>query len=59
VVGIPMAQMRQLAPLVQQAGLKISRELGFQIAAAQNDKNSLSKPAASPSATAIPAAASR
>ena len=59
VVRMPMARMRQLAPLVQQAGLKISRELGFQIAAAQNDKNSWSKPTASPSATAIPAAASR
>jgi len=58
VVRMPMARLRQLAPLVQQAGLKISRELGFQIAAAQNDKNSWSK-AASPSSTAIPAAASR
>src|SRR3989441_11864817 len=58
-VRMPMTRLRQLAPLVQQAGLKISRELGFQIAAAQNDKNSWSKPTASPSATAIPAAASR
>jgi DNA-binding IclR family transcriptional regulator len=59
VVRMPMTRMRLLAPLVQQAGLKISRELGFQMAAVQNDKNSRSKPAASPSATAIPAAASR
>jgi hypothetical protein len=26
-----MTRLRQLAPLVQQAGLKISRELGFQL----------------------------
>jgi IclR family transcriptional regulator, KDG regulon repressor len=30
VVRMPMTRLRQLAPLVQQAGLKISRELGFQ-----------------------------
>jgi DNA-binding IclR family transcriptional regulator len=30
VVRMPMIRLRQLAPLVQQAGLKISRELGFQ-----------------------------
>jgi len=31
VVRMPMTRLRQLAPLVQQAGLKISRELGFQL----------------------------
>jgi IclR family KDG regulon transcriptional repressor len=31
VVRMSMARLRQLAPLVQQAGLNISRELGFQI----------------------------
>jgi DNA-binding IclR family transcriptional regulator len=30
VVRMPMTRLRQLAPLVQQAGIKISRELGFQ-----------------------------
>ena len=30
VVRMPMTRLRQLAPLVQQAGFKISRELGFQ-----------------------------
>src|SRR2546425_10569146 len=33
VVRMSMARMKQLAPLVQQAGLQISRELGFQIPA--------------------------
>ena len=31
VVRMSMARLRQLAPLVQRAGLEISRELGFQI----------------------------
>jgi IclR family acetate operon transcriptional repressor len=30
VVRMPMSRLRQLAPLVQEAGLKISRELGYQ-----------------------------
>ena len=32
VVRMPIARLRQLAPLVQQAGLKISHEMGYQVA---------------------------
>jgi IclR family transcriptional regulator, KDG regulon repressor len=39
VVRMPMTRMRQLAPLVQQAGIKISRELGFQFRSGSVEKN--------------------
>jgi DNA-binding IclR family transcriptional regulator len=41
-VRMPMTRLRQLAPLVMQAGLKISRELGFQLPVA-TEKNLLLK----------------
>jgi len=56
-VRMPLARMRQLAPLVQQAGLKISRELGFQ-PAAQNNRVSELKSRSNPAAVASPASAS-
>jgi Transcriptional regulator len=40
VVRMPMTRLRQLAPLVQQAGLKISRELGFQFSDRLTEKMS-------------------
>jgi DNA-binding IclR family transcriptional regulator len=42
VVRMPVARLRQLAPLVMQAGLRISRELGFQ-APAVAERNLLLK----------------
>ena len=41
VVRMSMARLRQLAPLVQQAGLNISRELGFQIPNGSMEKSRL------------------
>ena len=41
-VRMPMTRLRQLAPLVMQAGLKISRELGFQLPGA-TERNLLLK----------------
>jgi DNA-binding IclR family transcriptional regulator len=38
VVRMPMARLRQLAPLVQRAGLDISRELGFQLPLASMER---------------------
>ncbi len=43
VVRLPMSRIRQLAPLVQQAGLKISRELGFQFSRTDLPQKALSK----------------
>lgn len=40
VVRMGLPRLRQLAPLVQEAGLRISRELGYQGAGYQRNKNS-------------------
>jgi hypothetical protein len=29
---MPVARLRQLAPMIQEAGLRISKELGYQVA---------------------------
>jgi len=43
VVRMPVTRLRQLAPLIQAAGLQISRELGYHVVASPGTRPSIGK----------------